>query len=165
MAKVEITPELPAEAAATMAKIDEAFKAALQSRKLTGVMLAVYDPNLKPIYTSVVGSAGPKIKISESKARSFLEGKPLADPKGCSLICCYVCPWMCGCTNHMAVHGTVKFSLAGTEAAALVVSGAPTGGADLEIVNEVLAATTPGAGDELPLAAPGGAPEIATIER
>ena len=152
MAKVEIMPDLPAEAAATMEKMNQAFKIALESRKLTGVVLAVYDKDLKPIYTSVVGSAGPKIKISASKARSLLAGKLLVDPKGCTLMCCYVCPWMCGCSNQMAVMGAVEFSMPATDAAALVVSGAPTGGVDLEIVNELLAASA-------------GGPDSACIER
>ena len=64
-----------------------------------------------------------------------------------------MCPWMCGCTSHMAVQGVLPFTMAGSEAAYLVVAGAPAGSTDLEIANELTGALS------------GGSPDVAQMER
>ena len=67
--------------------------------------------------------------------------------------CCYFGPRMCGCTNQMLVQGVIAFDMPGSDAAFLVVAGAPQGSTDLAIANELAGA------------AKGGAPDVASIDR
>lgn len=53
----------------------------------------------------------------------------------------------------MAVQGVLPFTMAGSEAAYLVVAGAPAGSTDLEIANELTGALS------------GGSPDVAQMER
>ncbi|CAE8617839.1 unnamed protein product [Polarella glacialis] len=77
-------------------------------------------------------------KIAASKAKSFLEGRELKDPRGCSLMCCYVLPWTCGCTSQMPVTGVVSVRIPGTEVVGFVAAGAPTGELDLSLAKAAL---------------------------
>ena len=133
---------MPAELTAAVAKIEPAFKASVEKRPgcEKAIVCGIYNQRLEPLWTTAIGKPGILPKIAKSKARSCLSGKEMKDPRGCTLVCCHVMPWMCGCSGHMAVQGAVTYQLAGTDAACLVVSGAPAGATDLEIVNEIVAA-------------------------
>lgn len=84
------------------------------------------------------GRAGDASQIGKSTAISFPDGKELTSPSTPKVMCCYMAPWMCGCTKQMAVLGTVKIEVPGVSAACMVVCGAPVGTKDLEICEEVL---------------------------
>ena len=79
-------------------------------------------------------------KVMISKALSFHAGKTMLSPSAGTTMCCYFCPWMCGCTKHMPIQGCVPIEVAGTSAACLIVAGAPLGSTDLQIAEELLTA-------------------------
>lgn len=98
-------PALTVEAADMMKKVQTAFDTAISSRKgLKNIVCIVFDKQCKPVYTHVTGAPGLLPNIAAAKAFSFYAGKNMANPSGCNLCCCYVCPYMCGCTGHMAVQ-------------------------------------------------------------
>ena len=148
MATVAVSPPaLPAEAAAKMAKIEAALAACAEKHKCK-VRCTALNKNLETVwFTEMPGVPGFMGKVAVSKARSFFDGKNLASPDPCSTMCCYLCPWCCGCTNQMAVQGTVAFELASTDVACLVVNGAPAGKTDLDIANEMVGIANGGAPD------------------
>ena len=138
-------PELPAAAAAAVAKIEAALRPCADKHKVK-VRCTVLNKKLEAVwFTQMDGVPGFMKAVAVSKARSFFDGKTLANPRMSTTMCCYLCPWMCGCTNQMAVQGTVAFELPGTDVACLVVNGAPSGAVDLEIANEMVGAAAGGA--------------------
>ena len=83
------------------------------------------------VATQVEGTPAMLKKVAKSKGVSFVAGKTMADPKGCETMCCYLCPWICGCTEHMAVQGAVYIEIPGIAGKAVfVVTGSPTGSED-----------------------------------
>jgi hypothetical protein len=154
MATVAAEPlALPVEALEAIGKIEAALKPCAEKHKVK-VRCSIYNKKLDEVWgTQMEGVPGFMKAVAKSKARSFFEGKTLANPGGCTTMCCYLMPWCCGCSSQMAVQGTVAYELPGTDGAALVVNGAPSGAVDLEIANELVGA------------AAGGAPGGATMER
>ena len=140
-------PELPAAAQAMVAKIEAALKPCAEKHKVK-VRCTILNKKLEALwFTQMDGVPGFMGKVAVSKARSFFDGKELASPGMTTTMCCYLCPWCCGFSNQIAVQGTVAFELPGTDAACLVVNGAPAGSVDLEIANEMVGAAAGGAPD------------------
>ena len=153
-ATATVSPDLSDDAKAMISKLEAAWGASDKVKKEKSLRITILSKNLKVLwFTQVDGTPGMMAKVAVSKARSYFAGKSMDDPSGMNLMCCYFCPWMCGCTNHMPVQGVIPFELAGTDAACLVVCGAPQGSTDLSIANEVTNAAN------------GGAPDSAAIER
>lgn len=153
MSKVAASPPaLPADAAAKVTRIEEALAACAEKHKCK-VRVTVFNKALEPVwFTEMPGVPGMMAKVAVCKARSFFDGKELKAPGTCGTMCCHFCPWMCGCTNQMAVKGTIPFELPGTDAACLVVNGAPSGATDLEIANEMAGLAAGGAPDNAGMA-------------
>lgn len=119
-----------------MKQFGDAFKAALEKQTPQGkARLAIFTKELNSklgpseVWSySCLDKDGPIPKISKAKAESYFKGRTLKDPRGCSLICCYVCPWACGCTRYMDVEGTVRIELPGlADNTCILSSGLPTG--------------------------------------
>ena len=80
-------------------------------------------------------------KICLAKAKSLLAGNKLhGDINMCHLMCCHVCPFMCGCSKLMNIQGSVKIqtALEGDKAFGILAAGAPKGPQDLEMVEQAL---------------------------
>ena len=145
-------PALPDAAKAAVTKIESALKPCADKHKVK-VRCSIYNKKLEEVWgTQMDGVPGFMKAVAKSKAKSFFDGKTLANPGTCSTMCCYLMPWCCGCSSHMAVQGTVAYELPGTDGAALVVNGAPSGAVDLAIANELVGAA-------------GGAPDGAEMSR
>ena len=148
-------PELTGEAATIVGAWSTAFKAAADKRGIKkNLVIALLSKNLDVVWSDKLEPSPPFLnKIMVSKARSFHAGKTMVSPGACETMCCHFCPWMCGCTNQMPVQGVIAFDMPGSDAAFLVVAGAPQGSTDLAIANELAGA------------AKGGAPDVASIDR
>ena len=107
---------------------------------------AVYDSSdLRLLYqTQAPGLPYMMELVTQSKARSYIDGKELANPTRCQFMCCFMCPWMFGCTKQMAVLGSVPVSVPNnhrylpSRTAVMVVAGAPAGATDLDIAQTCL---------------------------
>ena len=158
-------PALTGEALETANAIAASFKAATESRSLKNLRCSLLNKEFEEVwFTQLEGAPAMLGKVVKSKARSYLEGKELLSPGACTTMCCYFCPWACGCTNQMPIQGTIGIELSGTSAAALVVAGAPMGAQDLAIAEEIMTScgftkTAEGGYKK------GGAPDSACIER
>jgi hypothetical protein len=155
------SPALPAEAQAFVAKIEAAFPTAAAENKCKNLHCAIIDRQLNVLWSTSVpaGKPGMLAKIVVSKARSTYENQKLSSgPNGfCDTMCCYVCPWMCGCTKQMAVEGAVPVALPGATAETLLVcAGAPKGAVDRAIADRLMGEAA---------ASSGGAPNVDEIAR
>ena len=146
-------PALPEAAAAKVAKIEAALSDCGKKHKCK-VRCTVFNKKLEVVWaTQMDGVPGMMAGIAVAKARSFFDGKTLTSPGMCTTMCCLLCPYCCGCSNQMPVEGTIPFELEGTDAACMVINGAPAGSTDLAIANEMVGV------------AAGGAPDVASMTR
>ena len=108
----------------------------------TSVVFMVFDKQGSQLYSDKVEKApAMMLRVSSSKARSFLAGKTLQNPTGMNLMCCFFLPWMCGCTNQMQVRGVAALEIEGEPSVAgAVVAGAPKGDKDLQLLESSLKA-------------------------
>ena len=159
-------PALTGDALATATAISAAFKAAAAEKGIEkGLRISLVSQSLELVWADELeGTPGMIKKITTSKARSFFGGKELLSPSPGATMCCHLCPWLCGCTDQMAVQGTVACEVAGTSAACLVVAGAPAGSTDLAVAEMVLTKCgfTKGADGAFKK---GGAPPVADMAR
>ena len=157
-------PPLTGEALEIASAIGAAFKTSAEKAKIKARCSILTKDYEEIWWTATDGAPGMLSKIVKSKARSYLDGKTLLSPSAGATMCCHLCPWLCGCTNQMAIQGTVGIELPGTSAAALVVAGAPLGAQDLAVAEEIMAACgfAKSSGDVFKK---GGAPDSADMER
>ena len=156
-------PPLTGEALEITTAIGAAFITSAQKAKIKARCSILTKDYEEIWWTATDGAPGMLSKIVKSKARSYLEGKTLLSPSAGATMCCHLCPWLCGCTNQMAIQGTVGIELPGTSAAALVVAGAPLGAQDLAVAEEIMAACGFAKSDGK--FKKGGAPDSADMER
>ena len=132
-------PALPSAAAEALAGLDAALAEEAAQHKVKAIEAMVFSKDLKELWHHQVGSTPGFIrKVLRAKAKSFVHGRPLANPGQCNTMCCYLMPWCCGCTSHMAVQGAVGIQIAELDAEGFVVSGAPAGATDLKICEDSL---------------------------
>ena len=140
MSQVAPTPPALPPAAEALTGLDAALETVAAAHKVKAIEAMVFSKDLSTLWHHRVGSTPGFIrKVLRSKAKSFVDGKPLADPGPCTTMCCYLMPWCCGCTAQMAVQGAVGIHVDGLDAEGFVVSGAPAGATDLKICEESLA--------------------------
>lgn len=162
-----VEPEPPA------AGLDAAFTDGLKAKciaerevvrpgvKIPDLRAVIFDLSLTELWVLQLGKPGPLPKIAKSKAKALLAGKELQDPGMCGVMCCHVCPWMCGCSPYMAIKGSVEFEHNGQKLV-LVVAGAQPGaqgggGTDLLIAKAML--------ESAGITVPAGAPDATSMTR
>jgi hypothetical protein len=161
--KVEPDTAIPEATLGALALIGEAVVAHATERKFKVRTAVFIKGSLEQVWAAEVPKTpGLLTAIAKSKARSFFDGKKMADPSTPEVLCCYMCPWLCGCTKQMAVQGAVGFTIPGMPAteACFVVTGSPAGSQDLANAVESLTkhGYTAGANG---VYAQGGAPPVA----
>ena len=133
-----IAPALPPEVLSTLDPLGEAIKKGAIARKV-GVHVSVYNKDFVRLWsTQNEGVPGMMAKVNVSKAKSLLAGETLKNPSMPQVMCCYMPCWACGCSN-MPVWGCSRIEIAGTDAACIIVNGAPGAHIDKAILEEGLA--------------------------
>ena len=143
MAPVEPAPPTLAEAPATQCQtvFDAVKTEAANLKDVKQLRMLFFDKDTNQVAADKLNDKSPPIlaKVCTSKASSFLRGDTLVSPGACKTCCCLFMPWMCGCTKLMPVRGVVSCEVAGTSVVGVAVSGAPTGDADLQLIEAALA--------------------------